>query len=536
MMEGFTGWPETRARTYRERGYWKGRTLGSALHETALTTPDAVALVDGGRRWSYADLDLAADRQAAGLYRLGLRAGDRVLVQMPNSAEFVVLSFALFRLGAVPVMALPAHREADLRHLADLSEAVAFAVADTHAGFDYLPLARTLLDRAPSLEHVLVHGDAAEFTDLAEVYADREPPAGPAASDVALLLLSGGTTGAPKLIPRTHDDYLYNATASARVAGVDAHTRYLAVLPVAHNFPLACPGILGTLFSGGTVVLCPHPSPDAAFPLIAAERVTSTALVPSLVLLWLEAVEWSDDDLSSLDLLQVGGAKLKSEVAVRVAPALGCRLQQVFGMAEGLVNYTRLDDPEDLVLHTQGRPLSPDDEVRVVGPDGAEAAAGEIGELQVRGPYTLCGYYRAEEHNATAFTEDGFFRSGDLVRRLPSGHLVVEGRTKEVINRAGEKIPVEEVENDLLSLPAVSDVALLPLPDASLGERSCACLIVQGEPPTYAEVSAHLRGRGLARFKIPDEVRVLRALPRTPLGKVDKNALLRQLSAHEQAL
>lgn len=528
-MHGCTGWPESRARTYRERGYWEGRTLGSVLREAARTTPDSVALVDGARRWSYGELDLAADHLATGLRRLGLSAGDRVLVQLPNSAEFVVLSFALFRLGAVPVMALPAHREADLLHLADLSQAVAYVIADTHAGYDYRPLARTLLDRAPGLRHVLVHGDAAEFTNLAGVYTDPEPLAGPEASDVALLLLSGGTTGAPKLIPRTHDDYLYNATASARVAGIGAHTRYLAALPAAHNFPLACPGILGTLFRGGTVVLCPNPSPDAAFPLIAREGVTVTALVPSLVLLWLEAAQWSDDDLDSLQLLQVGGSKLKPEVAARVGAGLGCRLQQVFGMAEGLLNYTRLDDPEELVLHTQGRPLSPHDEVRIVGPDGAEVAAGEVGELQVRGPYTLCGYYRAAEHNATAFTEDGFFRSGDLVRRLPSGHLVVEGRVKEVINRGGEKIPVEEVENHLLSHPGVHDVALLPLPDPSLGERSCACLVARGEAPTYAQVSAHLRERGVAQFKIPDEVRVLRSLPRTPLGKIDKNAVLRQL-------
>ncbi|MYW14999.1 AMP-binding protein, partial [Streptomyces sp. SID2955] len=235
--------------------------------------------------------------------------------------------------------------------------------------------------------------------------------------------------------------------------------------------------------------------------------------------------------LSSLELLQVGGSRLKAETARRVAPELGCRLQQVFGMAEGLLCYTRLDDPEHLVIDSQGRPLCPDDEIRIVDPGDRDVPRGEAGELLVRGPYTLRGYYRADDHNARAFTADGFYRSGDLVRRLPTGHLVVEGRIKDVINRGGEKVPVEEVENHLLAHPAVHDVTLIGLPDEHLGERSCACLIPRGTPPTRTDVTVHLMARGLAAYKLPDEVRVLKSFPRTALGKVDKAALARQVSA-----
>ncbi|GGX23900.1 (2,3-dihydroxybenzoyl)adenylate synthase [Streptomyces noursei] len=531
MLEGFTPWPKEFADRYRERGYWQGRTLGSLLRDRAEATPDAVAVVDGQRRWTYRELDLRADRLAAGLHGLGLTPGDRVLVHLSNSAEFLELSFALFRLGAVPVMALPAHREAEIAHLLALSEAVAYVVPDTHLGFDHRQLARSVREKAPSLRHILVAGDAEEFTSLASIPATPRPLPEPDPSDVAVLLLSGGTTGAPKLIPRTHDDYLYNASASAEVTGLTADSRYLAALPVAHNFPLACPGILGTLHAGGTVVMCPTPSPDTAFPLIARERVTVTALVPSLALLWLEAAEWAEDDLSSLELLQVGGSRLKAETARRVAPELGCRLQQVFGMAEGLLCHTRLDDPEHLVIDSQGRPLCTDDEIRIVDPGDRDVPHGEVGELLVRGPYTLRGYYRADDHNARAFTADGFYRSGDLVRRLPTGHLVVEGRIKDVINRGGEKVPVEEVENHLLAHPAVHDAALIGLPDEHLGERSCACLISRGTPPTRTDLTAHLTARGLAAYKLPDEVRVLKSFPRTALGKVDKAALARQVSA-----
>jgi 2,3-dihydroxybenzoate-AMP ligase len=155
-----------------------------------------------------------------------------------------------------------------------------------------------------------------------------------------------------------------------------------------------------------------------------------------------------------------------------------------------------------------------------------------VGELVVRGPYTLRGYYKADEHNTRAFTADGFYRSGDLVRRLPSGHLVVEGRTKDVINRGGEKVPVEGVENHLLAHPAVHDAALIGLPDERLGERTCACVIPRGAPPTRTDLATHLTARGPAAYKFPDEVCVLPSFPpRTALGKVDKTALARQVSA-----
>ncbi|MEW2547696.1 AMP-binding protein [Streptomyces sp. NPDC047002] len=531
MLDGCTGWPREFADRYRARGHWRGRALGSLLRGRAAAAPDDIAVVAGARRLTYRELDARADGLAAGLYGLGIASGDRVLVHLPNTAEFVELAFALFRLGAIPVMALPAHREAEIVHLLNLSQAVAYVVPDTHLGFDYRPLARAVGARAPRLRHVVVVGDAAEFTPYASLPA---PPRALPARDpgeVALLLCSGGTTGAPKLIPRTHDDYVYNAVASAEVAGLTRTTRYLVALPAAHNFPLACPGLLGTLHAGGTAVLCPDPSPDTAFPLIATERVTHTALVPSLVLLWLEAAGWSGDDLSSLRLLQVGGSRLKDETARRVRAELGCALQQVFGMGEGLLCLTRLDDPDELVWGSQGRPLSADDEIRVVGPDGLQVPAGGTGELLVRGPYTLRGYYRAPGHNRAAFTADGFFRSGDLVRRLSSGHLVVEGRVKEVINRAGEKVPVEEVENHLVAHPAVQDAALVGLPDDRLGERVCACVVARGAPPTRSDLAAHLTAHGLAPYKLPDEVRVLAALPRTALGKTDRAELARLASA-----
>lgn len=531
MLDGCVSWPDELSRRYREQGYWRGEALGSLLRVGAATWPERIAVVDGERRWTYREIDTRADRLAGGLLDLGIRAGERVLVHLPNVAEFVPLCFALFRIGAVPVLALPPHRETEIVALARLADAVAYVVVDRHLGFDHLPLARTVRAEVPGLRHVLVIGEAAEFTRLTEVDGEPRELPDPDPSDVALLLLSGGTTGVPKLIPRTHDDYLYNARASAEVTGLDGDTRYLAALPVAHNFPLACPGLLGTFAVGGTVVMCPTPDPDVAFALIERERITVTALVPPLALLWLEATDWVEADLSSLAVLQVGGARFKAEAAARVRPVLGATLQQVFGMAEGLLNYTRLDDAESLIIDTQGRPLADADELRIVDTSDVDVEPSEVGELLVRGPYTLRGYYRAAEYNRSAFTPDGYYRSGDLVRQLPTGHLVVEGRIKDVINRGGEKIPVEEIENLLLGHPAVHDVALVGVPDDSLGERSCACVVPRGTAPTQAELAAHLVALGVAAFKLPDRIRLFDTLPRTSLGKVNKRALAQEVAA-----
>ncbi len=302
---------------------------------------------------------------------------------------------------------------------------------------------------------------------------------------------------------------------------------YLCALPAAHNFPLSSPGTLGVFFAGGRVVLAPDPSPATALGLIARERVTLTGVVPPLALAWASAAEAGAYDLSSLELLQVGGAKLSEEAARRLGPALGCRLQQVFGMAEGLVNYTRPEDDEHTVLTTQGRPISPDDEVRVVDDQDRDLPDGALGHLLTRGPYTIRGYWRAPEHNARSFTADGFYRTGDLVRRTATGHLVVEGRAKDQINRGGEKVAAEEVENVLLAHPAVHDVSVVAVPDPYLGERSCAYVVLRpaADRPRPVELKAFVRAAGLAEYKVPDRVEFVDAFPRTGIGKVSKKDL-----------
>lgn len=376
-------WPAEFAERYRAAGHWRGETFGGVLRERAAAHPDRVAVVDpapGRREWTYGELDERASRLAAGFSARGISAGDRVVVQLPNIAEFIEVVFALFRIGALPVYALPAHRETEIEYFCSFTEAVAYVVPDRHAGFDHLALASRIKERTPSLRHVFVVGSPGEHTALSEVPC---APTGsgyePEPHDLAFLQLSGGTTGVPKLIPRTHDDYIYSLRGSNEICGVDGDTRFLVVLPAAHNFPMSSPGWLGTLYAGGTVVLCPRPDPATAFPLVESERVTMTGMVPPLALIWTEAGPGAEHDLSSLELILVGGAKYSEAAARRLEPALGCKLMQVFGMAEGLVNYTRLDDDHETVVTTQGLPISEDDEIRVVDDSDVDVPEGASG-------------------------------------------------------------------------------------------------------------------------------------------------------------
>ncbi|MEU3622380.1 2,3-dihydroxybenzoate-AMP ligase [Amycolatopsis coloradensis] len=528
-------WPPETAARYRASGHWRGQTFGALLTRLAEAYAERLAVIGESARWTFAELDERAHRLAAGFAGAGIQAGDRVVVQLPNVPEFASVVFGLWRAGALPVFALPAHRASELRHFAAQCEAAAIVTVGEHERFDHAAMARSVAAEIPSVREVFVVGTE-EFAALEAAKPRALPDPDPAG--VAFLQLSGGSTGLPKLIPRTHDDYLYSVRESARICGLRPESVYLAALPAAHNFPLSSPGLLGALHAGAATVFAPRPDADTAFRLIEAEGVTITGLVPPLAAAWAQAAARTTRDLSSLDVLLVGGAKCARELAEKIGPALGCRLQQVFGMAEGLVCYTRLDDPDEYVLATQGRPISPDDEIRVVNPDDPLStsddvvAPGEVGALLTRGPYTIRGYYRAAEHNKTAFTEDGFYRTGDLVRQHPSGHLEVVGRAKEQINRGGEKVAAEEVENHLMAHPGVLDAAVVAVPDPYLGERTCAYVVpAAGAEPGAAELRRFVRERGVAAFKVPDLVQVVPEFPVTGVGKTSKRELRAALAA-----
>lgn len=536
-MIAFTAWPDELAQRYRDAGYWQDLPLTQLLTQRSEAAPDAVALICGERQFSYAQLDQLSDQLAAGLSRKGLKEGDTALVQLPNVAEFYVVYFALLKLGVAPVNALFSHQRLELaEYCRQLQPALVIASCE-HALFETDSFLNELAVISPGLKCSLMLGEnVAEANSLdclmaVPVLPDELAELAPSPADqVAFFQLSGGSTGTPKLIPRTHNDYYYSVRRSAEVCQLTEHTRYLCALPAAHNFPLSSPGALGVFYAGGTVVLAKSPEAGHCFELIQAHQITMTGLVPSAVNLWLQVAALHGEKLASLQLLQVGGASFAQSLARRVPAELGCQLQQVFGMAEGLVNYTRLDDDDRHRFTTQGSPMSTGDEIRVVDALGQEVAAGVTGLLMTRGPYTFRGYYNAPEHNASAFDAGGFYCSGDLVQRAEDGYLRVVGREKDQVNRGGEKIAAEEVENLLLSHPAITQAALISVPDNLLGEKTCACLVVTNNGVRPAQLRRYLRGLGVASFKLPDRFQLLDSLPLTAVGKTDKRQLQQTFS------
>ncbi len=540
MLEGVVPFPPEFARRYREKGYWQDKSLAREFAAVFRQYASRVAFIDRGRAYSYAEVDRKSGVLALNLLDVGLKPLDRVVVQLPNTIEFVFLYFALQKIGCIPIAALVTHRYLEVKQFVQLSGAAACVVPERQGEFDFQDMVDRVRKESGTLRFGIVLGGARPgFVSLADLI-DRAPTRGAEElaritidpCDPAVFQLSGGTTGIPKLIPRTHNDYAYNSRMAVSVCGVDEDSVLLLVLPIAHNLPLACPGIQGFMFKGARVVLSASTKPEDMFRLIQEHRVTHLKLVPALLTRLINDSSIGNYDLSSVRVVQSGGQRMQPEVRLRTKQLIpSVTVQENFGMGEGLLMFVRLDDPEEVRLETCGRPICPDDEVRLIDDEGKEVPDGEVGELSARGPYTLRGYFGAPEYNARQFTPDGFYRSGDLMRRHPTGNYVVEGRKKDLINRGGEKISAEEVENLILSHPAVQDVACVHMPDAQLGEKMCAYAILKkGRTLTLKELVDFLLGKEIAKFKLPERLELVSEFPVSTFGKVSKKTLAEMIA------
>ncbi len=355
-------------------------------------------------------------------------------MQLGNVAEFYMTFFALLRIGVAPVNALFSHQRSELNaYAAQIKPALLIADRE-HALFADDSFLHAFIAEHPSLRVALLRNDGGERDLATEINrpADNFIANPTPADEVAFFQLSGGSTGTPKLIPRTHNDYDYSIRRSNEICGINAETRYLNALPAAHNYAMSSPGSLGVFLAGGRVILAADPSATLCFPLIEKHQINVASLVPPAVSLWLQAIhEWgSNAQLQSLQLLQVGGARLSATLAARIPAEIGCQLQQVFGMAEGLVNYTRLNDSPERIINTRGLPDVSGRRSVGGGRRRQPLPRGEVGRLMTRGPYTFRGYYNSPQHNAEAFDADGFYCSGDLISIDEDGYITVRGPGK----------------------------------------------------------------------------------------------------------
>ncbi|WP_244193949.1 AMP-binding protein [Bordetella genomosp. 12] len=524
-------------RRYVEAGALTDETLVEGFQQSVARFPDHIALQCTEQSYSYRQLDDITDRLGGALLKMGVRPLDRAVLQLGNSPELVIVFLACLKAGIIPICTLAAHREHEIGFLAELGEARLHIVQGDDPKFDDVEFARQMQARIPGIEwiiqargatrdgavglHALANGiEPAEARQWLQQVC-RDP------LQVAVFQLSGGTTGAPKIIPRFHSEYLYNMRSVAKVNGYTSEDALFMPLPMVHNLNMGC--CFGPfLMTGGTVVLAPSMSTADVLQTLQTYQPT-----------WLSVGALLARIQPALDSGQLQLRRLRGVIAPNGGPRLrqifNAPVRHIFGMTEGVIMLTREEDPQIIQDYTVGRPVSEHDRVKLLVPGtDQEITEDEVdGECAFSGPYTIHGYYKAEDRNREQFTADGFYRSGDLMMaRTIDGvrYFQFRGRTKDVVSRGGEKINCEEVEILIRRHAAVTNVQICAMPDPVLGERACA--FIQAKPgqtaPDVAALGAFLKEEGLAKFKWPERVESVDEFPMTKTGKLSK-VILRQL-------
>ncbi len=513
-------------------------TLAEAFRKSVRLHADSVALIWPEGQLTYTELDAATDKIAAGFLQLGLQPHDRVVFQLSNAPETLMAFLACFKAAIIPICTLALHREAEIGYLADFGGAKAHIIESDAPKFDFHDFAETMQGKVPGLNLIISTRDTARNSaldmasfldlDLEEARAQLVTvPQDP--WQVAVFQLSGGTTGVPKIIPRMNAAYVYNMRQVWNAKGWMPEDRMLVPMPFAHNLAMGC--CWGPfLLNGGSVITITKTDPEAM-------RNVHNDLKPSVMAAAKPIIMRMKDDIAQ-GRISVRNLKeiFSTDGAEVVTKQLGVAGHQQFGMTEGTIMVTSEGDSEFVRFHTCGKPISEFDEIRLLKPGTEEVVQrGEIGELAVFGPYTLRGYYNAPERNAEAFTSDGFYRSGDLLKchRIDGlDYYSFEGRIKDVVDRADEKINCEEVERVVILHLAFTDVAIVGMPSPTHGEKVCLYgVLAEGQTaPDVKDLGAFLKDKGLAIFKWPERIEIIDALPLTKVGKLDKVALRQRIA------
>jgi non-ribosomal peptide synthetase component E (peptide arylation enzyme) len=515
-------------------GAWSLHNLGDVIRSAALAEPNGEAVVSSRGRLTWNELDARSDRLANGLLDMGVAPGERVLVQLGIDHETVVVFAALFKSGIVPVCTVSRYRDYEMMALCERSGAVAHITSATE---DLLALAQRLQARCGTLRHIITTASVGSgplvLSDIeargARISRQTLLASAPGPADVMSFQLSGGTTGVPKIIPRFHGEYIAYCSAFAARLGMTMDDRLLWSLPLSHNAGMILV-LVPCLLSRATMVLMERFDPLNFLTALSAERATVAATIGPITHHVLQSKMVPQHDLSSMRYL------FTLNRAADLEAHLGVPTATIYGITEGLLMASAPDDPEARRHHTVGSPVSPGDRVRVVRPATEESVApGEVGELCFSGPSRLTAYIQDGAATADAFTSDGLFRTGDLVRESRIGNVQCfsfDGRIKENIDRGGEKFGTGEIETLLADHPSVLEARIVGIPDPIVGERVCAFVIPRRDrtAPDVASLASFLLERGLAKFKLPERVESIDEFPMTGVGKLDRQALRRRVS------
>ncbi|MDP3885345.1 cyclohexanecarboxylate-CoA ligase [Hydrogenophaga sp.] len=527
--------PARRAQSVAQ-GFWPDRTINHELDACVAACPDKLALTavmaesGASTRFTYRELAAMADRVAVGLARLGVGRNDIVACQLPNWWQFTVVYLACSRIGAVMNPLMHIFRERELSFMLQHGEAKLLIVPKVFRGFDYEQMVTALQPSLPHLQHIVVVGGTGtnSFEALLSGPAwENEPGAQdiltrhrPGPDDVTQIIYTSGTTGEPKGVMHTANTVMANIVPYAQRLQLDAEDVVLMASPMAHQTGFMYGLIMPILLKASAVILDVW-EPHKAIDLIRAEGCSFTmASTPFLTDLAKNVAE-SGKTVPTLKTFLCAGAPIPGPLVEQARAVLGTKIVSAWGMTEnGAVTLIQLDDPDELAFTTDGLPL-PGVELKVVDFDGAILPPGEAGKLLVRSMSNFGGYLKRPHLNGT--DADGWFDTGDLARLDAQGYVRITGRSKDVIIRGGENIPVVEIESLLYRHPAVSMAAIVAYPDERLGERACAVVVPKpGQSFDMTTMVAYFKSLKVAIQYIPERLEILDAMPATPSGKIQK--------------
>ncbi len=540
VFDGFTPYDPKAAARYERRRWWLGVTLGDMFDKACDLYPSKEALVGSGRRYTYSRLRHIVDTMAYRLLQEGFKPGDRVLLQLPNWPEFLISYFALQKAGLIMVLLTVNHTAGEISHLADLTHPKGWILPACYRETDIMPLVKKIMEQNPELDKTILAGREipAGFIKLNDLLHSSAPDeeiqtvleqARPDPHDVCQILPSGGTTGLPKGAPRTHNDYICNVEYKSRAWHLNVSDNCLVTTTVGHNLALlVC--IAGPVFHGATVVMLDSTYPRDFCQIVQNEKITCTGMVPTLISRIVNFKNLADFDLTSLRKIYVGAANSPPDLVQMVEKKIGARYINAFGMVEGPCAQTRPDDALEIRSQTIGWPVCPYDEIKTIDVNGNPTGTGIEGEMVAKGPGIFTGYFRNPPANQSAFTPDGYFRTGDLAVIDENGTIRISGRVKDIIIRGGENIGAREVEELISAHALVEYVAVVGMPDPDLGEQICAYIKpVEGATVSHEDIVRHLKQSGAARKFFPARTEFVSVIPLTAAGKADKKALKKDI-------
>lgn len=539
----------TDADLYRERGWWRDRTVMDDLRDAVRRSPDRPAVIGhhagAGQTetLTFSELGRMADRFAGGLLELGVRPGHVVSIQLPNRWQLTALCLACARIGAVVNPIIPILRRREVQFMLERCESPVCVVPDVWRGFSHAAMIREILPAVPTLRHAVVLGSGGEASFEGAVdfdwhfvrtpWEERHPAEEldaltPGPDELTQIMFTSGTTGEPKGVMHSHNT-LYAATrAEAEALGLTDRDIVTIPSPMTHQAGyLYC--YMMPMLLGATAVYLDQWEPGTMLDLIERHGVTFVMGATTFVLDMVATQRDRPRDLSTLRLFACGGSPIPPVLVEEARDVLGAELVALWGMTEnGTTTITRPGDPPQLVANSDGRPM-PWMEFRIVDELGRACSGDQVGRLYVRGASQCLGYFKRPDLYDASLDAEGWFDTGDLARSDGHGGIRIAGRAKDLIVRGGEKIPVVEVEAALYRHPGVREVAVIGVPDERLGERACAIVVAEGDPPTLADVQSHLDSMGMAKQFWPERVVAVDELPKTPSGKIQKFVLRERL-------